>query len=96
MKKIFSKIATGIIGRSIAKVTALGIIKPLPGTGIGNEVGSAIADIKLQNNYKRLITRLLPYLVGVSFAWYLIYKGWQATEILGLLEPLLRLLSNLL
>lgn len=96
MKKLFSKIATGVIGRNIAKVTALGVIKPLPGTGIGKEVGGAIADIKLQNNYKRLITRLLPYLVGVSFAWYLIYKGWQATEILELLEPLLRLLSKLL
>ena len=96
MKKLFSKIATGVIGRNIAKVTALGVIKPLPGTGIGKEVGGVIKEIKEQNNYKRILTRLIPYLVGVAFAWYLIYKGWQATEILGLLEPLLRLLSNLL
>lgn len=69
--------------------TVAGVVKPLPLSGIVNELGEAVSEIKTQNNYKRLI-KLAAYIVMGVGIWYLIFKGLttmdQVKEILQLIN----------
>jgi len=71
------------------KVSQTGLVKPLPLSGIANEIAESIDAVKTQNNYKRLI-KLVAYLVMGVGIWYVIYRGLatcdQVKEILQLVN----------
>jgi len=74
----------------LKRVTGSGLIKPLPGSGIVDEISETIKEIKTQNNYKRL-WKMLAYLVMGSAMWYLMGKGVEADgikELIGLIKLL--------
>lgn len=58
----------------LKRLTGSGLIKPLPGSGIAEEVSQAVIEVKTQNNYKRLI-QLAVYIVMCTGCWYLLAKG---------------------
>lgn len=74
----------------LKRVTGSGLIKPLPGSGIVDEISETIKEIKEQNNYKRL-WKLLAYLVTGFCMWFLMSKGVEADgikELIGLIKLL--------
>lgn len=68
----------------LKRVTGSGLVKPLPGSGIVDEISETIKEIKEQNNYKRL-WKLLAYLVTGTCMWYLMSKGVETVEIEALI-----------
>lgn len=90
MKKLLLNIFT-------SKILKTGAIKPLPGSGIVDEISETIAEIKKSNNYKRLI-KMGAYIIVVTGMWYLIGKGVEATvsEQIILFEQIIGLAKFLL
>lgn len=82
--KLFAKgtktLVTGVV---------TGGVKPLPLSGIVNELGKAVIEIKTQKNYERLI-KLAAYLVMGGLIWWVIYRGLatfdQVQQILDLIN----------
>lgn len=66
-------------GKTLTTGAASGMVKPLPLSGIVNEVGSAVKEIKEQNNYTRLI-KLGAYMVMGGALYYVIAKGLMTFE----------------
>ena len=88
MKKLLLNLLTKKV---LDKVTKSGGVKPLPGSGIVNEISETFTAIKEQNNYKRL-WKLLAYLVTMAIMWYFISKGVEVTvleQMIGLVKLLL-------
>ena len=84
MKKLLLNIFT-------RKIFQTGAIKPLPGSGIVDEISGTIKAIKEQNNYKRLF-KMGSYLITMVVMWYLVGKGIEVTvleTIIGLVKLLL-------
>lgn len=84
MKKLLLNIFT----KNILKT---GAIKPLPGSGIIDEISETIGEIKKNNNYKRLF-KMGAYILTMIVMWYLISKGVEVTvleTIIGLVKLLL-------
>ena len=84
MKKLLLNIFT-------KKIFQTGAIKPLPGSGIVDEISETIAEIKKSNNYKRLF-KMGAYILTMVVMWYLIGKGVEVTvleQIIGLVKLLL-------
>ena len=84
MKKLLLNIFT----KNILKT---GVIKPLPGSGIVDEISETIGEIKKNNNYKRLF-KMGAYIITMVVMWYLISKGVEVTvleTIIGLVKLLL-------
>ena len=88
MKKLLLKLLTK---KAIGKLTGSGMIKPLPGSGIVDEISETIGEIKKNNNYKRLF-KMGAYIITMVVMWYLISKGVEVTvleTIIGLVKLLL-------
>lgn len=84
-------------GKKLTTNSASGIIKPLPLSGIVNEVGEAVKEIKEQNNYIRLV-KLAAYLIMGTGLYYIIARGLMTFdqvkelieitgEAIGVIEP---------
>lgn len=79
-----------MLKKLLNKITKSGLIKPLPGSGIVDEISETIKEIKEQNNYKRL-WKLGAYLLSGLCIWYLLSKGATSKdveEIIGLVKLL--------
>jgi len=79
------KLPLTFIAGLVKKVVSSGLVKPLPGSGIIDEVSETISEIKEKNNYKRLI-RLGAYIGSVGLFWYLIGKGMPTEKIMEILS----------
>jgi len=74
----------------LKRVTGSGLVKPLPGSGIVDEISETVKEIKQNNNYKRLY-RLGAYLISGFLFWYMLSKGMtidRIEELIGLVKLL--------